>query len=497
MLEGWRSILAAAAPEHARFQRALAAPRDAQLAMLGAILAANRDSEFGRAHGFAAIRDLADYRRAVPIAGYEAFAPPIARIAAGEAGVLSTAPAVAFEETGGTASGGKLVPYTAQGLADFRRTVLPWLADLATRRPAALAGPAYVTISPATRAPRTTPGGAPIGLHSDAAYLGDALAPAFAALLAVPPEVGAITDFDDWQAATLAALVAAESLAFISLWSPTFLLALLDALPARAEAVMAALNPPARRRLAAALASSVSDTARLWPRLDCISCWRDGASAPYAARLAALFPHATIENKGLLATEAAMTVPWGDGEGAVPALTSALLEFVGADGEARLCDELAVGESYALVVTTASGLYRYAIGDVVECVAIEGAAPRLRFAGRAGVTSDLVGEKLTEAFAASALAGLPCPAQLAARADPPGYVLLLDSDDAQAAALAAPVEARLCDNPQYAYARKLGQLAPLGVEPRPGLAAQAIHRGLAAGRRIGNLKPVALLPLRG
>lgn len=162
---------------------------------------------------------------------------------------------------------------------------------------------------------------------------------------------------------------------------------------------------------------------------------------------------------------------------------TALLEFVGADGEARLCDELAVGESYALVVTTASGLYRYAIGDVVECVAIEGAAPRLRFAGRAGVTSDLVGEKLTEAFAASALAGLPCPAQLAARADPPGYVLLLDSDDAQAAALAAPVEARLCDNPQYAYARKLGQLAPLGVEPRPGLAAQAIHRGLAAGQQ--------------
>lgn len=488
----WAPLLDAARAEAARFVRACTDPRAVQLALLGEIVRTNRETAFGIAHGFAAVDGVAAFRQRVPVASYEDHAPAIARIAGGADGELVSDPVIAFEETGGSSAGGKLIPYTAPALDSFRRAVLPWLGDLARRRPGIAAGRAYVSISPATRARRFTPSGLPIGLDSDAAYLGAGLAPALAAVLAVPPQVGTIRDPQAWQIATLTALVMADDLSFVSLWSPTFLIALLAALEPLGEAVMAGLDPAGRQRLARALAGPLPDTGRLWPRLDCISCWGDGPSVVYARQLATLFPHAAIEPKGLLATEAAITLPWGEGEGCVPALASAFLEFVDAQGEPHLCDALEPGRQYGVIVTTPGGLYRYAMGDVVECLSAAHSLPRLRFVGRAGLASDLVGEKLSEAFVAGVLAGLDWPAVLVGRSQPPGYVLHIEAGDLPAG-LAAEVEARLCANPQYGHARRMGQLAPLQVAANRHLSAQLAAAGLAGGRRMGDLKPVALL----
>lgn len=483
------ALLVAAAAEGRDYARALRDPAGTQRALLARILADNAQSEFGREHGFAGCSDIASFQSAVPVRGYDGLRPWIERMAGGESGVLTTAPVIAFEETGGTASGAKLVPYTAAGLAGFRRAVLPWLDDLARRRPAAFSGRVYATISPATRQPRTTPGGIAIGLDSDAAYLGAELAPTFAAVLAVPPQLGRIVDPAEWQLATLAALVAAPDLSFVSLWSPTFLLALIEALEPNAEAVLAALAPDDRPRLTRALAGRRLDTALLWPQLDSISCWRDGASASFAHALAAAFPHAAIEAKGLLATEAAVTVPWGGG--CLPALTSTVIELRDEAGDFHLVDGAIPGQTYRVIITTASGLYRYDLGDIVECTGLHGGVPMLRFTGRGNATCDLVGEKLEDGFVAAILANLPCPAVLVPSSEPPGYILA--STDPLGPDALAQVEAMLCANPQYAHARRIGQLAPLGVRHRPDLAADLTHAALAAGRRMGDVKPVALV----
>lgn len=495
MAADWSALLVAAEDEARRFANALRDPAASQREVLARILADNADCAFGKAHGFAGIASVADYWRAVPVRSYADFRPEIDRIAGGEPAVLTSERVIAFEETGGTRSGGKLIPYTARGLADFRRAVLPWLGDLARRRPAACTGRAYVTISPATRQPCGTTGGLAIGLDTDAAYLGADLAPAFAGVLAVPPEVGGLADPAEWQVATLRALVVARDLSFVSLWSPTFLLALIEGLVDRAEAVLAGLDHADRRRLERALAGGATDTAMLWPALDCISCWTDGASAPFARRLGEVFAHAAIDAKGLLATEAAVTVPWGDDGGCVPALTGAFIEFHDRHGEPHLCDALDPGGHYRVIVTTASGLYRYDLGDIVECTGMSGGVPTLRFAGRGDGTSDLVGEKLEDGFVAATLASLPCPAVLVAASAPPGYVLA--SEAALDPATLARFEARLCTNPQYAHARAIGQLAPLRLVHRPGLSGDMVRNGLAAGRRMGDLKPVALVPPGG
>lgn len=486
----WAALRAAAGKEAHAFARSLADPGGAQRRLLGSILAANRVSPFGRAHGFAGIDTIEDYRAQVAIADPAAFAPDIAATAADGAGRLTSDAPVAFERTGGSAGGARLVPYNAGLLDAFRRATLVWLDGLLERHPGIAQGRLYATISPATRAPEVTGSGIPVGLPSDAAYLGEALAAHFLTLLAVPPELGLIADPEAWRIATLTALIEAEDLSFISLWSPTFLLALIDALPALAPAISARLTDSARARLSAALAGGGCDTARLWPQLVCISCWTDGASAAFARSLAERFPQAAIDPKGVLATEAPVTLTYGPEARRVPALDHCVTEFIAADGTPHLCDALVPGETYRAVITTPGGLYRYDIGDLFACRATDGGVPDLEFIGRAGLTSDLVGEKLEDGFVAGVLAGLP--AMLAPRADAVGYEVLVDAAYTAPIDLAA-IECGLSANPQYAYARKIGQLEPLVVRQVADLSGKLIARGLVAGRRMGDIKTSGLL----
>src|SRR5438105_3106911 len=90
---GERSRLIAAFPEARRTQQGV----------LEDLLRFNADTEFGRAHGFGGIRDLADLRRAMPIHDYAALAPFIERAAAGERNVLTADdPVLYFTSSGST-----------------------------------------------------------------------------------------------------------------------------------------------------------------------------------------------------------------------------------------------------------------------------------------------------------------------------------------------------------------------------------------------------------
>ncbi|MGH9659769.1 MAG: hypothetical protein ACRD96_14565, partial [Bryobacteraceae bacterium] len=306
----------------------------------------------------------------------------------------------------------------------------------------------------------STPEGVPIGLENDAAYFGESLAEAIAGVLAVPPSVAAATAIDAWRAATLACLRQAADLTLISVWSPTFLLELVRHLD----------RPPAE----------------LWPRLDTISCWTSGSSSLFAADLRALFPDCHIQGKGLLATEGAVTLPLANYEYPVLAIESGFFEFLDDSGVARPAHELERGAEYRVLMTTHSGLYRYDLGDRVAMRGWAQETPMLEFLGRAGLTSDLCGEKLTEDFV---IPRLPRGfAMLAPSLDGgPHYALFVDAE-----ASSAGVDDALGDNPQYRYARALGQLGPVRVHMvARGMERYTAHE-LARGRRLGDIKPPAL-----
>jgi|GEM_PF-6859932 len=294
MIAPWREIQAGTEAAFRAFEAARAGPAGARRALLAEILKANTATEFGRGLGFGRIDSDEAYRATVPIRGYDGFATTISRMADGAGGRLFADPLIAFERTGGTMSGGNLIPYGAAQLNAFAAAVLPMLHDLVTRHPGVAEGRLYAAISPATRAPETTATCIPVGLVSDAAYLG-ALADPFARLLAVPDEVGAITDVETWRTRTLTDLVEADDLSFVTVWSPSFFTALIEALPGAADRVLPRLTPGARTRLEHWLAAGPeAGTSTLWPRLAAVSAWTDASSAPFANRLATLCPQAAI-----------------------------------------------------------------------------------------------------------------------------------------------------------------------------------------------------------
>ncbi len=66
------------------------------------------------------------------------------------------------------------------------------------------------------------------------------------------------------------------------------------------------------------------------------------------------------------------------------------------DAPTLLAHELQVGQHYQLVLTTAAGLYRYCLGDLVEVNGFLGQAPQVTFLRKVGEGDavNLVGEKL-------------------------------------------------------------------------------------------------------
>src|SRR3954451_22808587 len=85
------------------FETATQQPREVQEALLRRILTYHRDTDFGRDHHFDAIATAADFRRHLPVAGYDYFEPYLARVRKGQINALLADPIVhMFALTSGT-----------------------------------------------------------------------------------------------------------------------------------------------------------------------------------------------------------------------------------------------------------------------------------------------------------------------------------------------------------------------------------------------------------
>jgi GH3 auxin-responsive promoter len=526
-------FLAGQRPGHRAFRRALARPEAAQAARLRRLLERNVTSAYGRRHGFGRIRTPREYQDAVPIVEAEQLVPWVERVKNGEPGVLTTEPVIALETTGGTTGPAKYVPYTASLLEEFHAALAAWMVDLYSHRPALRQGGAYWSISPSARAPEVTAGGLPVGLADDTDYFGRRERWALRRLLRAPGELAAVADMASSRYVTLRFLLDAEDLTFVSVWNPSFLTLLVGALQTWApqlvdDVARGTLTPPVTlpTALQAALARRLRPRAEracalralarcagglravdVWPHLDVISCWTSAAAALSLPELTALFPGVEVQGKGLLATEGVVTIPLVGQRGGAVAVTSHFYEF--ADTQAprarpRLAHELEVGRRYTVILTTGGGLYRLALGDIVEVVGRVNATPLVEFIGRAGLVSDLTGEKLSEVHVAGVLdvaierAGLRCPFLMLAPewGGPPYYALFVEApalDDGELDRLAAGVETGLCTSPSYAYSRRLGQLGPVRAVRLCGPGAAAyVRRCTELGQRAGVVKPAAL-----
>ena len=76
----------------------------------------NKDTEFGKRHGFAQINSPWEYQDKVPLFSYEDYARDIERIIDGEKNILTARDAVYFCVSSGTVSDEKYIPLTGYDL---------------------------------------------------------------------------------------------------------------------------------------------------------------------------------------------------------------------------------------------------------------------------------------------------------------------------------------------------------------------------------------------
>ena len=457
-------------------------------------LSNNEQSEYGLKYNFRNIDSIASYQQEVPLTRYEELEPYIQKIYEGHKDILFMGEPVAFELTGGSTGGAKLIPYTQESFRDFQSAILPWFIN--TIQSYGLSGKnIYLTISPALKREDKSEGGIRIGVR-DEEYLGDFLS-SFDASGLVPQWINELEDIYTWQLCTLYWLIKSRDLELISIWSPTFLLMLLDTLDTLENELLSLLengdvisgytlyaDKEALSRLNKYIATK--NTAILWPDIKLISCWGDASSKPFYEALKKRFSHVNFQAKGIISTESVVTIPDKNGNPSL-AIESAFYEFLGADGNILLADELSLGVSYEIVITTNGGLYRYQSGDIAICEFCDDEKVILRFEGRKGIVSDIVGEKLTEAFVSNSLEVIEKPAILFPSTVE--YILFIEENISQnKEEISQKVEQKLSQNPQYAYARKMGQLKKLKIFYVESLSKSYLEYRTKKGSRIGDVK---------
>jgi len=507
---------AASAPAYAAFLLALEDPARAAESVFHRIIRAGIGSAFGAEHGFADIRTPLDFARNVPPRDYDQMLPWIDRVARGEPDVLAPGRVHRLVPTSGSTAARKLIPFNDALQRELNCAIAPWIFDLYLRHPKAMRGSSYWSISPCS-AVKLEPSAIPIGFEDDAAYLGNWRRTLIDAAMALPSAFREIRSMAALRYVTLLSLLRRRDLSLVSVWHPSFLRLLLDALNEHRDELVADVasgtcrladelpshilpltldSPDPRRAQQIARAASFTE---IWPGLAVVSCWADANASVPAAEFGRLLPGVALQPKGLLATEGFVSIPFA---GHHPlAIRSHYLEFL--DQHNRLLDpnDLRIGETYTVLLTTGGGLYRYRVNDLVRVDAVVGRTPSIRFVGKTGLVSDQMGEKLTDGFVATVLSRLPLQASfmlLAPHVDETGccYTLYLDG-------LAPPDVARVLDeslseNPHYAYCRRLGQLGPPRLRYVQGDAySMYCQRLQSLGQRLGDIKPASLSALTG
>ena len=502
--------LAASLPEWMRFRYAANRVEATQRQLLTNYVRENAATAFGREHKFAKLCSWEEFAEQVPVRPYEDFEPWIGQIAAGTTNVLTAESVNLLEPSSGSSGAEKWIPYTASLQAEFRRAVAAWITDLFFEQPALKGGRAYWSLTPPAQRDRSKEVAVPVGFDEDSAYLGGVARHLVNLALATPQQLRGVKDMEKFWRITLLSLLKCRDLRLISAWHPSFILLLLrylrDNWSSLLDDLASGLDTPTmhvaadRPRGNELALLGPDDPTALWPYLAVISCWGDAHAANYLPDLRAEFPGVDLQPKGILATEAFITLPFSHRHPL--AIRSHFFEFQDEDGNIHPSWSLQDGGSYTVIVTTGGGLYRYALRDQVEVTGFYKDVPSLRFVGKADNVSDHYGEKLNETFVAGCLEaafarlGLkPRFAMLALDScgESPGYSLYIESPSGLPEQLGEALEEQLRHSHHYDLCIRLGQLRPVSVTRITGDAYQIYTSTLVQhGMRLGDIKPTPL-----
>jgi hypothetical protein len=499
----------------AAFDAATHDPRRVQEALLLDLIRYQADTAFGRDHRFADVRTAEDFRRRIPVAGYDHVEPYLARVRRGETNALLADPHVhMFALTSGTTATRKTIPVTDRYLEDYKRGWNIWgLKAFQDHKPVSLRP--IVQLSGDDDECRTEAGipcGAVTGLTAKmqkriirwlycvppaAGKLKDVQAKYYLCLrLSLPRPVGMIIAANPSTMLNLARAGDAEKETLIRDVRDGTLSDRFD-IPPEVRAGIPMRRLRADRERARQLEEIVRRTGTLypkdyWPEMCLLGNWTGGSMGAYLRHYPRYYGDHPVRDVGLIASEGRMTIPWASGTPAgVLDVTTHYFEFIPeAEGDSPnpttlAAHELKEGGHYYLLLTTAYGLYRYHIHDLVRCVGFHNATPLLEFLSKGSLFSNLTGEKLSEYQVTQAMTATlheldvtvgayslaPCWPE-GGEFEQPYYGLFVEAGDVpdanRAALLADRLDARLRGlNIEYASKRESRRLGVVRLEAVP------------------------------
>ncbi|MCB1498826.1 MAG: GH3 auxin-responsive promoter family protein [Bauldia sp.] len=515
----------------ARLLESAAEPRLAQERALRSILGAVAPTAFARSAGIEGDESVDEFRSKVPIQDYEAIRPFVDRQVAGEVAAIAPGTPLMYARTSGTTGAPKLIPVTPKVLASLRRAQRAMA--FAQHRLGVFDG--KVLAIAGTSREVVLPGGIAAGATTGLIY--ETMPRLMRQKYVIPNEVGAIADATLKYETIIRLGLQVDDVSVIATANPSTILRLEEVIggvghdvlaevaagtysgltrlpPDQAAAIGRAIRRAPRR--AASIRSRLDATRRLsladlWPGLRAVVTWTQGSCALAAAAVASLLPPgARLLEAGYVASETRSTVVVDVERGlGLPILDDVFFEFVPVGDWDRgirdtlLLDEIEPGRDYHIVITTAAGLLRYHMNDVVRATDRIGLTPTLAFLRKGKGVTSITGEKLAEDQVNAAVK------QLAAdlRVTIPFYLLIADDMSASyrahlqidgpvvdCASIAAMLDEELARlNLEYDSKRKSGRLRPLRASVLgPGAAAAYQHHLVAQGQRESQFKVLTL-----
>ena len=101
---------------HNKTQKWAQHPVETQQKVFKNLIASAKDTQFGKDHKFAQIKNHQDFAKQVPIRDYEQLRPYVDRVVKGEEDILWKGKPIYFAKTSGTTSGAKYIPLTKESM---------------------------------------------------------------------------------------------------------------------------------------------------------------------------------------------------------------------------------------------------------------------------------------------------------------------------------------------------------------------------------------------
>lgn len=448
-------------------------------------------SENANKHGITNTTTLSEYQQQVPITDYEYWQSSITKQQQGNDFVLTKHSCERYQPTSGSTSKIKWIPYTQSFLGELDNAISPWLADMYQQYPGIQSGKHYWSLSwvPSDLRNKLTS-----SINNDLQLLPWWKRLFMAGTMAVPESISLAETSDESFFATACYLLNSRDLSFISVWSPTFGLSLLQFIQEHRIDLQQVLtqgywpnkysglnnitcpkNPESAKLMSQW--NGVIDanfTQTMWPNLALISAWDTSSSKIWANKLQALFPHCEFQGKGLWATEGVITIPLNN---KYPlAINSHFYEFEDLETHKILTSwQLITGQNVRPIISSSNGILRYAMKDHLRVTHFINQCPCFEFIGRIDGT-DLVGEKLSPEVAIQLIHHFNqfdtiTPITLIAipeknHQEKARYSLLCSATKALIKCdkkateyyLSQRLEEQLCEHFHYKLARELGQL---------------------------------------